>query len=108
MSTSDFAEENFVELLDERDVDQQSVGDGTDDNLNISTSESGDGSARPHTSLNFSLVVGPGGIEKQFNVDDLKTLSEYLNRESSIRYRAIVLSTSGGQFDSSHFEVGLV
>ena len=110
MSTSDFIEESFVELLEEQDVERSVENDSVDDNLNVPPMETNDGPLRirAQAPVNFSLVVGPGGVEKQYNVDDLKTLSEYLNRESSSRYRAIVLSTTTGSFDSAHFEVGLV
>src|SRR5262249_24949270 len=84
-------------------------GEAIDTNSATPPAESDDGRRRSsaRAPVNFSLVVGPG-IEKQYSIDDLKTLSEYLNRESSSRYRAIVLSTATGAFDSAHFEVGLV
>jgi type II secretory ATPase GspE/PulE/Tfp pilus assembly ATPase PilB-like protein len=57
--------------------------------------------------VNFSLAVEPG-VEKQYSINDLQKLSEYLNRESSSRYRAIILSVRTGHLDSLHYEVGLV
>lgn len=49
--------------------------------------------------------VGPG---EKYSVDNLQQFSQYLNRESSSRYQAIVLNSWLGRYDSPHFEVGLV
>lgn len=53
-----------------------------------------------------ALVVQPP--EKKYSVESSEQFSHYLNKESSSRYRAIVLNAWTGSFDSPHFEVGLV
>jgi type II secretory ATPase GspE/PulE/Tfp pilus assembly ATPase PilB-like protein len=83
-----------------------------DEAANDPSPTKGDGSVRAREAwaqppVNFSLQVEPGR-EKKYSINDLQKLSEYLNRESSSRYRAIVLNVWSGSFDSAHFEVGLV
>jgi type II secretory ATPase GspE/PulE/Tfp pilus assembly ATPase PilB-like protein len=47
-------------------------------------------------------------LQKKFNPDELQGFTEYLNKEASARYSAIILNTWKGSFDSRHYEVGLV
>jgi type II secretory ATPase GspE/PulE/Tfp pilus assembly ATPase PilB-like protein len=58
------------------------------------------------TSTQLSLVHT--SLQRKYDKDSLHKFTEYLNRETSSRYRAIVLNTWKGSFDSQHFEVGLV
>ena len=46
--------------------------------------------------------------EKKYSVQSSQQFSQYLNKEASSRYRAIVLNAWTGNLDSPHFEVGLV
>ena len=46
--------------------------------------------------------------EKKYTVDGCKQFSQYLNKEASSRYQAIVLNVSVSTYGSLHFEVGLV
>lgn len=98
MSSQELRDENFVELIDEP-VNGPEVNNG----------DVHEGAREPwaQAPVNFSLEVEPGH-EKRYSINDLQKLSEYLNRESSSRYRAIVLNVWSGAFDSAHFEVGLV
>ena len=90
-------DEGFVELL----------GNSVDDNF--ATENRGDTvqERQAQPPVNFSIAVAPG-VEKQYNLNDLQSISEYLNRESSSRYLAIVLNVFSGKLDSTQFEVGLV
>jgi type II secretory ATPase GspE/PulE/Tfp pilus assembly ATPase PilB-like protein len=54
-----------------------------------------------------SLIVQTNP-EKKYSVDILEPFSEYLNKEASTRYQAIVLNTWTDFYKSQHFEVGLV
>src|SRR4029078_2348877 len=98
MSAEELRDAEFVELIDDRAVDDASDNSGEPDSL------SGHKAKAP---VNFSLEIEPG-VESQYSINDLQKLSEYLNRESSNRYRAIMLNVAGGSLDSSRFEVGLV
>ena len=99
MSSEEILGEDFIEFMG----DEPLIDDDAD---NIDGPDSlGGRTAQPP--VNFSLAVEPG-VEKQYNINDLQKLSEYLNRESSSRYRAIVLNVFNGPLDSLHFEVGLV
>lgn len=69
-------------------------------NISASNSLNGNGS---HKS---ALVPQPP--EKKYSVEGSEQFSNYLNKESSSRYRAIVLNAWNGSFDAPHFEVGLV
>lgn len=89
--------ETFVEILDER---VEEVSD-----VEHSALLSRPRNAQPP--VNFSIEVQPG-VEKKYGLGELQGLSEFLNRESSSRYRAIVLNVWTGHLDSTHFEVGLV
>lgn len=53
-----------------------------------------------------SLVVK--GPDKTYTVESSQQFSQYLNKEASSRYKAIVLDAWNGDYDSLHFEVGLV
>ena len=55
----------------------------------------------------MSLLAKPR-LETQYTVEDLEQFSQYLNRESSSRYQAIVLNAWTGKYESPHFTVGLV
>ena len=46
--------------------------------------------------------------EKKYSVENLQQFSQYLNRESSRRYQAIVLNNWTGSYNSTHYEVGIV
>ncbi len=48
------------------------------------------------------------GIEKKINVEHLQQFSQYLSKKSSSRYQAIVFNAWTGNFNSRHFEIGLV
>jgi type IV pilus assembly protein PilB len=78
-----------------------------DESLSVEDEPDSLSGTKAQAPVNFSLSIEPG-VEKQYSIDDLQKLSEYLNRESSSRYRAIVLHVTAGPLDSSHFEVGLV
>lgn len=53
-----------------------------------------------------SLVVK--GPDKTYTVESSQQFSQYLNKEAASRYKAIVLDAWNGDYDSLHFEVGLV
>ncbi len=91
MSSGERNDERFVELIDE----------------SMNEPMGGDGQSSAQPPVNFSLAVQPGH-EQKYSIGDLQKLSEYLNRESSSRYRAIVLNVWSGPLDAAHFEVGLV
>src|SRR6478609_7535792 len=96
MSTPERSDERFVDLIDEPVIELLPVN--------------GDASRDAHVSqapVTFSLEIEPGN-EKRYSINDLQKLSAYLNRESSSRYRAVVLNMWTGSFDASHYEVGLV
>jgi len=57
-------------------------------------------------SENMSLLVQ--SPEKKYSVENLQQFSQYLNRESSRRYQAIVLNNWTGSYNSTHYEVGIV
>ena len=54
-----------------------------------------------------ALVAQPR-FENQYTVENLQQFSQYLNKESSNRYKAIVLHFWTDKYKSLHFEVGLV
>jgi type II secretory ATPase GspE/PulE/Tfp pilus assembly ATPase PilB-like protein len=54
-----------------------------------------------------ALVAQPR-LENQYTVENLQQFSQYLNKESSSRYQAIILNSWTDKFKSLHFEVGLV
>ena len=53
-----------------------------------------------------SLEVQPP--EKKYSVQSSQQFSQYLNKEASSRYQAIVLNAWTASIDAPHFEVGLV
>src|SRR3982751_827911 len=53
-----------------------------------------------------SLVVQ--SPEKKYSVSSSQQFSQFLNKDASSRYRAIVLNAWEGEFASSRYEVGLV
>src|SRR5690606_12146860 len=61
---------------------------------------------KPFDDPGHSLAVQ--APEKKYSVQSSQQFSQYLNKEASSRYRAIVLNAWTGSFDSPHFEVGLV
>ncbi len=77
----------------------------------VNTSAEGDkergitnGSARD--AADRSLIVQ--SPEKKYSVDDCKQFSQYLNKDASSRYQAIVLNVWQQNVESGLFEVGLV
>ncbi|HYJ91252.1 MAG TPA: hypothetical protein VEV84_08090, partial [Pyrinomonadaceae bacterium] len=99
MSAHEMLDEGFVELLDD---ESQNIDQSTDRSLEADRARN-----LAQAPVNFSLV-NDAGVEQQYSIDDLQKLSEYFNREASSRYKAIVLNTWNGAFQSQHFEVGLV
>src|SRR5256885_12154052 len=99
MSAEDFKDKSFTEVIDDLPAEHD---DAWRDEVIVAEQEATGGAP-----VNLSLVVEPG-LEKKYAVDSLQRLSEYLNRESSSRYRAIILNAWTGTYDSPHFEVGLV
>ena len=98
MSSHDPRDDRFVELIDEPETELQLVKRDE----SVVTVE-----PWAKAPVNFSLAAD-AGHEKKYSISDLQKLSEYLNRESSSRYRAIVLNVWSGALDAAHFEVGLV
>src|SRR5688572_1169828 len=96
MPSDERIERNSVELIDEPGVELLPSSD--DERMTSACSQA---------PVNFSLEVEPGH-ETKYSINDLQKLSAYLNRESSSRYRAVVLNTWTGAFDAAHYEVGLV
>ncbi len=47
-------------------------------------------------------------LENKYKVEDLQPISQYLNKECSSRYQAIMLNTWTGNYEAPYFEVGLV
>ncbi|HUR98085.1 MAG TPA: ATPase, T2SS/T4P/T4SS family [Pyrinomonadaceae bacterium] len=98
MSSEELKDERFVEIIDECEQElpksERDGAPGTDEQW-------------AQAPANFSPAAEPG-FEKKYSINDLQKLSEYLNRESSSRYRAIVLNVWSGALDAAHFEVGLV
>jgi type II secretory ATPase GspE/PulE/Tfp pilus assembly ATPase PilB-like protein len=58
------------------------------------------------SSSNLSLAVQ--APERKYSVESSLQFSRFLNKESSARYQAIVLTATSGGIDRAHFEVGLV
>lgn len=59
------------------------------------------------SSPELSLVAQPR-LENIYTVENLKEFSQYLNKESSSRYQAVILKSWIDKYRSRHFEVGLV
>lgn len=81
-------EEDFWEDLEESGVFKEN---GSDEN--------------PSESQALTVQTNP---EQKYKVEDLHQFSHYLNKESSRRYRAIVLNVKSAHFQSLIYEVGLV
>lgn len=47
-------------------------------------------------------------LQKKYDKDNLQSFTEFLTKESSSRYQAIILNSWKGSYDSRQFEVGLV
>jgi len=60
------------------------------------------------TRSNPNLSLAVQAPERKYSVESSLPYSHYLNKESSSRYQAIVLNATPGNYDSAHFEVGLV
>ncbi|NNF00451.1 MAG: Flp pilus assembly complex ATPase component TadA, partial [Pyrinomonadaceae bacterium] len=55
----------------------------------------------------LSLVLNPDP-GKDYRAEDLQRFSQYLSKEASSRYHAIVLNAWTGEYDASNYTVGLV
>jgi type IV pilus assembly protein PilB len=66
----------------------------------------GEGSPNVDEPESVSLVVQ--SPEKKYSVDGSQQFSQYLNKDASSRYQAIVLNAWIGDYESPHYEVGLV
>src|SRR5688572_14077110 len=98
MSSDDLTDERFVDFIDRPDDDLPRAS--VDESVAMDEPWA-------QAPVNFSLAAD-AGHEKKYSISDLQKLSEYLNRESSSRYRALVLNVWSGALDAAHFEVGLV
>ena len=57
---------------------------------------------------NPNLGLAIQAPERKYSVESSLPFSNFLNKESSARYQAIVLNATSGGIDTAHFEVGLV
>ena len=96
MSSPEIIHDAFVDVLDDERIEQ--------DLIVADEVQASDNAQAP---VHFSLATETGD-EQRYAIDSLQKLSEYLNREASSRYQAIVLNTWSGPLGSQHFEVGLV
>ena len=64
--------------------------------------------AEPELMSESQTLVAQPRLENQYKVEDLQQFSQYLNKESSSRYKAIVLKSWTDKYRALHFEVGLV
>ena len=92
-------DDGFVDLLDDEPIETELIA--SDERRN------GNGHEIAPAPVHFSLANAAGN-EQRYAIDSLQKLSEYLNREASSRYQAIILNTWSGPLASQHFEVGLV
>jgi hypothetical protein len=46
--------------------------------------------------------------ERKYSVGGSQQFSHYLNKDTSSRYQAIVLNVATGEYNSSHYELGIV
>jgi len=91
------------------------VQDPKNNNYNLFTDENGeeiwDGAAEeetaPEPEKNLSLVVQKRP-ESRYRVEDIQKFTHYLNKDSSSRYRAVILNAFIDRRRNSQFEVGLV
>ena len=55
------------------------------------------------------LSLVPGAQAQQgYSVEELQQFSQYLNKKSSARYKAIILNTWTGKYNDSYYNVGIV
>ena len=97
MSEENLKDSNFILFKEEEGweflSDQQTDSEMSSENI---------------SSLETQSLLAKPRLETQYTVEDLEQFSQYLNRESSSRYKAIVLNTWTGKYESPHFVVGLV
>src|SRR5687768_12581786 len=97
----------------------QFTPDGSELHWETHTSDSGafyidgtpsNGTPSNGTSSNGEQSLAVQAPERKYSVKTSLPFSHYLNKESSSRYRAIVLNVSGDlhRADNAHFEIGLV
>ena len=98
MSAKNYSDDSFGPFA-EGEMDE--VWEGQPEEAFFDTTE-------PHATLSDSVSLVAQPPEKKYTVDNLQPYSQYLNREASSRYQAIVLRTWTGKYESPHFEVGLV
>ncbi|MEP7212300.1 MAG: ATPase, T2SS/T4P/T4SS family [Acidobacteriota bacterium] len=100
MSAEDFEDRTFAPFNEDdasewnEDAHRVLSGEGTDDRMN----------SRPE---DLPRAGDPRHANK-YSVDSLQQFSQYLHRESSSRYQAIVFNVHVGNFDTPYYEVGLV
>ncbi len=91
MSTEDFTDNDYSPHVDEN------VSENHGSHLHVD----GEQYARS-TAVEMPLP------ESKHSVEVLQQFSQYLNKESSSRYRAIVLNAWTGKYDAPNYEIGLV
>ena len=100
MSTENVNENDYSPFVEEDTADngwQPDTANEFDDDAS--------NNAYPGSESVSLLVQSP---EKKYSVENLQQFSQYLNRESSRRYQAIVLNNWTGSYNSTHYEVGIV
>ncbi len=98
MSTEELKDNNFETFTeDEEDLWEEFEESGV-----FKENSSGESPAENQA---LTVQISP---EQKYKVEDLHQFSHYLNKESSSRYRAIVLNVKLGNFQSLNYEVGLV
>ncbi len=70
--------------------------------------ESGDAGPDREEPAEVPVAEEEISLEKRYSIKSLQQFSQYLNKESSSRYRAIVLNAWINETESSRFEVGIV
>jgi type II secretory ATPase GspE/PulE/Tfp pilus assembly ATPase PilB-like protein len=85
------------------DENQEEIWDFSPDENAVNSSLPENDSAPQQQAL-----VAPPRLENQYTVENLQQFSQYLNKESSNRYKAIVLNSRTDKFGSLHFDVGVV
>lgn len=87
-------------------------GDESDLRWQTSRTQSGafhlDGTRVGDERSNANVSMTIQAPERRYSVESSLPFSHYLNKESSSRYQAIVLNSTPGDFNTMHFEVGLV
>src|SRR6185369_1702659 len=99
MSSNEYIEGRGLSFADDPEPDEAWVPVEEDDG----TSEAVPIVDEPES---VSLVVQ--SAEKKYSVEGSQQFSQYLNKDASSRYQAIVLNAWTGDYDSAHYEVGLV